>query len=281
MINGIFLIAEIGINHNGDLEIAKKLIDNAKKSNFDAVKFQKRTIEKVYTKEVLDTLRDSPWGTTNREQKYGLEFNLEEYKQIDDYCKKKKIEWFASAWDAESVFFLENLNVKYHKIASAMIVDKKLLETVANTKKYTFISTGMSTLKDIENAVKIFEDNNCPYELMHCVSTYPMKPEDANLKTILALKEKFKCKVGYSGHENGVAVSLAASFFGLSSLERHITLDRSMYGSDQSASIEYSGMKTLTESLEKMYLAYGENKLGYVSEEEKLIAKKLRIHLKN
>ena len=281
MINGIFLIAEIGINHNGDLAIAKKLIDNAKKSNFDAVKFQKRTIEKVYTKEVLDTLRDSPWGTTNREQKYGLEFDLEEYKQIDDYCKKKKIEWFASAWDEESVFFLESLKVKYHKIASAMIVDDKLLKTVAKTKKYTFISTGMSTLKDIENAVKIFEDNNCPYELMHCVSTYPMKPEDANLKTILALKEKFKCKVGYSGHENGVAVSLAASFFGLSSLERHITLDRSMYGSDQSASIEYLGMKTLTESLEKMYLAYGENKLGYISEEEKLIAKKLRTHLKN
>ena len=281
MINGIFLIAEIGINHNGDLEIAKKLIDNAKKSNFDAVKFQKRTIEKVYSKEVLDTFRESPWGTTNREQKYGLEFNLEEYKQIDDYCKKKKIEWFASAWDEESVFFLESLKVKYHKIASAMIIDKKFLETVAKTKKYTFISTGMSTLKDIENAVKIFEDNNCPYELMHCVSTYPMKPEDANLRTILALKEKFKCKVGYSGHENGVAVSLAASFFGLSSLERHITLDRSMYGSDQSASIEYSGMKTLTESLEKMYLSYGENKLGYVSEEEKSIAKKLRTHIKN
>ncbi len=281
MINNIFLIAEIGINHNGDIEIAKKLIDNAKKTKFDVVKFQKRTLEKVYSKEILDSLRESPWGTTTREQKEGLEFNLEEYKQISEYCKHKNIEWFASAWDEESVNFLEDLNVKFHKVASAMIIDQKLLKTIAKTKKYTFISTGMSTLKDIENAVKIFEEYNCPFELMHCVSTYPMKPEDANLNTIPALKKKFNCSVGYSGHENGVSVSLAASFFGISSLERHITLDRAMYGSDQAASIEFLGMKTLTDSLEKMYLAYGEDKLGFITDEEKLIAKKLRAHIKN
>lgn len=279
MINNIYLIAEIGINHNGDLEIAKKLIDNAKDANFDSVKFQKRTIEKVYTKEALDALRESPWGTTNREQKKALEFNLREYKIIDEYCRHKKIDWFASAWDLESLNFLKKFNLKFNKIASPMIVDKNFLREVAKQKKYTFISTGMSTLDNIRDAVNIFREIGCPFELMHCVSTYPMKQEDANLKTIVALKEMFQCKVGYSGHENGVAISLAASFFGISSLERHITLDRSMYGSDQAASLEFSGMKNLTSSLEKMMIAIGENKIGYVTEEEKLNAQKLRAHI--
>jgi N-acetylneuraminate synthase len=281
MINGIYLIAEIGINHNGNINIAKSLIDNAKEAKFDSVKFQKRTIEKVYTKEALDAPRESPWGNSNREQKEGLEFGLEEYKEIDNYCKNKKIEWFASAWDLESLDFLEKFNVKFHKIASAMIVDKNFLKAVAKTKKHTFISTGMSTEEDIKNAVDIFRNSNCSFELMHCVSTYPMKPEDANLRTITALKKKFKCDVGYSGHENGVAVSLAASFFGISSLERHITLDRTMYGSDQAASLELMGMKNLTNSLEKMSIAFGEEKLGYITEDELLIAKKLRAHIKN
>ena len=281
MINKIYLIAEIGINHNGDLNIAKKLIDNAKDAHFDSVKFQKRTIEKVYSKETLDTLRESPWGTTNRQQKEALEFNFEEYKEINEYCIKKKIDWFASAWDLESLDFLDKFNLKFNKIASAMIVDKKFLRAVAKKKKYTFISTGMSTLEDIKEAVNIFREIDCPFELMHCVSTYPMKPEDANLQTIAALKEMFKCKVGYSGHENGIAISLAASFFGISSLERHITLDRTMYGSDQAASLEFSGMKNLTSSLEKMRVAFGENKIGYINDEEKLIAKKLRAHIIN
>jgi len=280
MINNIYLIAEIGINHNGDLDIAKKLIDNAKNARFDSVKFQKRTIEKVYSKEILDTPRESPWGKTNRQQKEALEFGLEEYKEIDKYCRHKKIDWFASAWDLESLDFLEKFNLKFHKIASAMIVDKTFLREVAKKKKYTFISTGMSTLEDIKEAVKIFREVNCPFELMHCVSTYPMKPEDANLKTILALKEMFKCKVGYSGHENGTVISMAATFFGISSLERHITLDRAMYGSDQAASLEFKGMINLVESLEKMKIAFGESKLGHVTEEEKIIAKKLRAHIK-
>jgi N-acetylneuraminate synthase len=280
MIGNIFLIAEIGINHNGDLDIAKKLMDNAKLANFDAVKFQKRTVDVVYSKEILDIPRESPWGTTTREQKEGLEFSYEEYQEIDKYAKHKNIEWFASAWDLNSLEFLKKFNLNYNKIASAMIVDKNFLKEVAKQKKHTFIATGMSTLENIKDAVNIFTENKCSFELMHCVSTYPMKPSDANLKTISALKKTFNCNVGYSGHENGIAVSLAASFFGLSSLERHITLDRTMYGSDQAASLELSGMKNLTDSLEKFFIAFGEPKLGFITEEEKLIAKKLRSHLK-
>ena len=276
-----FLIAEIGINHNGDIKIAKKLILNAKNAGFDSVKFQKRTIDLVYSKEILDQKRDSPWGTTQREQKEGLEFNHEQYLELDNYCKSLEIEWFASAWDIESLNFLDNFSCKYQKVASAMIVDLSFLKEVAKRNKHTFISTGMSTINDLENAVKIFKGNNCSFELMHCVSTYPMKPEDANLNTILALKEKFDCDVGYSGHENGVAVSLAAVFFNLSSLERHITLDRTMYGSDQAASLELKGMMQLTSSLEKMLVAIGESKLGNITDGEKIIAQKLRAHIKN
>ena len=281
MINDIYLIAEIGINHNGNIDVVKKLIDNAKNANFDSVKFQKRTIDKVYTKEVLDVPRESPWGKTNRQQKEGLEFGFDEYSEIDNYCKHKKIDWFASAWDIESLEFLGKFNLKFYKIASAMIVDKDFLREVAKKKKHTFISTGMSTMKNIQYAVDVFREEGCPFELMHCVSTYPMKPEDANLRTIPALREMFKCNVGYSGHENGVVISLAASFFDISSLERHITLDRTMYGSDQSASLEYVGMKNLTTSLKKIKTAFGENKLGLVTKEEELIAKKLRAHIKN
>ena len=275
-----FLIAEIGINHNGDIEIAKKLISNAKKANFNAVKFQKRTVELVYSEEILNIPRDSPWGTTQRDQKNGLEFGEKEYDEINDYCKSKKIEWFCSAWDINSLNFLKKYNLKYNKIASAMIVDIRLLKEVAKEKKHTFISTGMSTREDIDNAVEIFRSFNCSFELMHCVSTYPMAPEEANLETINSLKKTYKCDVGYSGHENGIAISLAATMMNISSLERHITLDRAMYGSDQSASLEMQGMEKLTSSIDKMYLAIGTDKLGYISENEKIIAKKLRSHIK-
>ncbi len=280
MVNKTFLIAEIGINHNGDINIAKKLIDNSSECGFDAVKFQKRTINIVYSKEELDKFRESPWGTTQRHQKEGLEFSKKEYDEIDKYCRKKKIIWFASAWDIKSLEFLDKYNLKYHKIASAMIVDKFFLNEVAKRKKHTFISTGMSSLENIEQAVDIFRDNNCSFELMHCVSTYPMKVEDANLLTINSLKNKFKCNVGYSGHENGVVVSLAAYSLNISSLERHITLDRTMYGSDQSASLEMSGMKNLTESIKKMQKAFGKEKLGIINKDEIPIAKKLRAHIK-
>lgn len=276
-----FLIAEIGINHNGDIDIAKKLINLAKKANFDAVKFQKRDIEIVYTQEFLDSARESPWGKTQRAQKEGLEFKFEQYQKISDYCKSLNIEWFASAWDLNSLNFLKKFNLKYNKIASAMIVDKKFLIEVAKEKKHTFISTGMSTKSDINSAVDIFKKNNCSFELMHCVSTYPLKPEDANLLTINELKSEYGCKVGYSGHENGIAISLAAFFMDISSLERHITLDRAMYGSDQAASLEFKGMTDLTKSIDKIIASLGKGQLGFVSEEEKVIAKKLRAHIKN
>ena len=275
-----YLIAEIGINHNGDIDIAKKLIDISKKAKFDAVKFQKRDIETVYTKEMLDSPRESPWGHTQRDQKNGLEFGKKEYDEVDEYCKNLGIDWFASAWDLKSLEFLDVYNLKKNKIASAMIVDKKFLEEVSKRKKHTFISTGMSTKRDIMDAVDIFKKNNCSFELMHCVSTYPMKVEDANLITINSLKNNFNCDVGYSGHENGVAVSLAAFSFGITSLERHVTLDRTMYGSDQAASLEFKGMQNLTESIEKMLTAQGSDKFGKILDDEIPIAKKLRAHIK-
>ena len=279
--NKPYLIAEIGINHNGDLNITKKLIDNAKDCGFNCVKFQKRTIDIVYDKNTLDLPRQSPWGNTTKEQKLGLEFEKLEYDEINNYCKELKIDWFASGWDIKSLEFLDNYNLKYHKIASAMIVDHNYLIEVAKRNKHTFISTGMSTKYDIDNAVNIFRKNNCSFELMHCVSTYPMKVEDANLLTINELKKEYNCDVGYSGHENGVAISLAAVMLGITSLERHITLDRTMYGSDQAASLEFLGMKKLTDSINKMLLSLGKPSLGKVVDDEIPIARKLRAHIKN
>ena len=277
----VYIIAEIGINHNGDLDIAKKLIEEAKKCGANAVKFQKRTIDKVYNKEILDQKRESPWGTTQRQQKYGLEFEKAEYDEINDYCKQLDIDWFASAWDIDSLNFLKQYDLKYNKVASAMITDISLLNAIAAEKKHTFISTGMSTKEQIDTAVEIFKKIQCPFELMHCISTYPMKPEDANLLTINELKKEYKCNIGYSGHENGIAISIAAVAFGISSLERHITLDRTMYGSDQAASLEIRGFRELVGSIRKVESAIGENKLGNVLEEEIPIAKKLRAHIQN
>ena len=275
----IFFIAEIGINHNGDMKICKQLIDLAVDAGCNAVKFQKRDIETVYSKEFLDSFRESPWGKTQRDQKIGLEFTKKEYQEIDNYCKKKKIEWFASAWDLNSQLFLRQFNLKYNKIASAMLVHLDLLEMVAEEKKHTFISTGLSTLEDIEKAVKIFRDKSCPFELMHCVSTYPMKNSDANLRTIVTLREKFKCNVGYSGHETGLAISYAAAALGASSIERHITLDRAMYGSDQAASLAPPGLKKVVAEVRKIQIALGDG-VKRIIDDEIPIAKKLREHLK-
>ena len=274
----LFLIAEIGINHNGDMSICKKLIDVASISGANAVKFQKREINNVYTQEFLDSPRDSQWGTTQRDQKLGLEFNYEEYMEIDAYCKEKNIEWFASAWDLDSQKFLQKFNCKYNKVASAMIVYKDLLEMVSKEKKHTFISTGMTTYDDIKQAVDIFRKNNCSFELMHTISTYPMKDENANLLMINTLKDKFQCNVGYSGHESGLAVSYAAATLGITSLERHITLDRSMYGSDQSASIEPHGFLQLIGAVRKIEIAMGDGVKKTIPEEAP-IAKNLRQHL--
>ncbi|NDB91036.1 MAG: N-acetylneuraminate synthase, partial [Thaumarchaeota archaeon] len=239
----VFIVAEIGINHNGDINIAKKLIDMAKRTGCDAVKFQKRTIEKVYSKEILDTPRESPWGTTTREQKLGLEFNKKEYDIINDYCKQNNIEWFASAWDVDSQIFLKQYNSKYNKISSAMLTDIDFLKVVAEEKKHTFISTGMSTMDQVRKAVEVFKQYNCPFELMHSNSTYPMKLEEANLRCIETLRKEFNCDVGYSGHEDSAyIVCVIAVALGATSIERHITLSRSMYGSDQAASLEEPGL---------------------------------------
>ena len=274
----IFTIAEIGINHNGDLEIAKKLIDVAAEAGANAVKFQKRTINLVYSKELLDEPRESPWGTTQREQKEGLEFGLDEYWEIDSYCKEKGIDWFASAWDLESQKFLQQFNCRFNKVASAMLVYEELLKLIASEKKHTFVSTGLSTSEDIKKAVDIFNEAKCPFELMHCVSTYPMDEKDANLRMINSLKESFSCEVGYSGHESGLAVSYAAAALGISSLERHITLDRAMYGSDQAASIEPAGYKTLIGAIRKIEEAMGDGQKR-VLDAEISIAEKLRAHI--
>ena len=274
----IFIIGEIGINHNGDLGITKELIDVAVDAGADAVKFQKRTIDLVYTKEFLDSPRESSWGTTQREQKEGLEFGLNDYTEIDNYCKEKGIEWFASAWDLESQKFLNQFNLKHNKIASAMIVYDDLLQAVASERKHTFISTGMTTEEDITKAVDVFQNANCPFELMHCISTYPMNEEDANLNAIKTLREKYNCDVGYSGHETGIAISTASAALGITSLERHITLDRAMYGSDQSASVEPSGFRMLVGAVRKIEQAMGDGNLGYLDREVP-IAENLRQHL--
>ncbi len=270
-----FIIAEIGINHNGDIAIAKKLIDVAAFAGCNAVKFQKRTIEDVYTKEELDKPRESPWGTTIHDQKYGLEFNEEEYDEIDRYCKEKRIEWFASAWDVKSKYFLRKYNLKYNKVASAMLTVIPLLQAITEEQKYTFISTGMSTLDEIDRAVKIFKKANCPFELMHCNSSYPMADEDANLKMIETLRERYKCKVGYSGHEVGLQITLAAVAMGVTSIERHITLDRTMYGSDQAASLEPGGLIKLIRDIRVICSALGQGQ-KIVTDKEKSIKEKLR-----
>lgn len=252
-----FIIAEIGINHNGDLDVTKQLIDGAADAGCQAVKFQKRTLEDVYTAADLDRPRESPWGTTNREQKMGLEFTLKEYTEIDQYCKEKNIEWLASAWDLKSQVFLKQFNSNYNKVASAMLTHTNLIKDIASEKKHTFISTGMSTMEEISNAVQVFEEAGCPFELMHCNSTYPMKNEDANLRVMHSLKNRFSCDVGYSGHETGRIVSVAAVAMGATSIERHITLDRTMYGSDQAASIEIGELKRLVEDIRTIELALG------------------------
>lgn len=273
--NSVFIIAEIGINHNGDINIAKQLISAAAGCGCDAVKFQKRTVDKVYTKEYLEGYRESPWGTTQRAQKEGLEFGKTEYDEIDRYCRELGIEWFASAWDTEAQGFLRQYNLKYNKVASALLVNEELLEMIAKEGKHTFISTGMSTYEEIDRAVEIFRQHRCPFELMHCNSTYPMKNEDANLKMLETLRVRYGCNVGYSGHEVGRIVSMAAAVLGATSLERHITLDRTMYGSDQAASLEVADFAKLVRDIRVIEKAMGTGEKTLTPAEEE-VKKKLR-----
>ena len=271
-----FVTAEIGINHNGDIKIAKKLIDTAKSAGCDAVKFQKRTIDKVYTKEQLDSSRESPWGTTTREQKEGLEFGEKEYDEIDNYCKKNGIEWYASSWDIDSQLFLRDFHLKHNKVASAMLTNHELLNIIAEERKHTFISTGMSTIEQIKESVNIFRKNNCTFELQHSNSSYPMKMEEANLKCIQTLKKEFNCDVGYSGHEaSGYLICVSAVLLGATSIERHITLDRSMYGSDQAASLEHSGLVRLVRDIRE-HTTYLGNGKKVIWDSELPAQKKLR-----
>ena len=275
----VFITAEIGINHNGDINVAKKLIDVAVRTGCDAVKFQKRTVDKVYSKEILDSPRESPWGKTTREQKLGLEFGKKEYDVIDSYTKEKGIEWYASAWDLDSQLFLRNYDLKHNKIASAMLTNLELSNSVAKEKKYTFISTGMSSMDEINNTVEIFRKHQCPFELMHCNSSYPMKPLEANLNCIKSLREEFKCDIGYSGHESmGYLICTTAVALGATSIERHITIDRSMYGSDQAASLEPSGFKQLVGGIRKLEIAIG-NGEKQIIKSEKSMEEKLRAHI--
>lgn len=270
-----FIIAEVGINHNGDIHLAKKLIDVAVIAGCNAVKFQKRTVDKVYTQEYLSQARKSPWGETQRAQKEGLEFEKAEYDILDAYCKEKGIEWYASAWDIDSQYFLQQYECKYNKVASAMLTNEELLTAIAQEGKYTFIATGMSIFEEIDHAVEIFEKYHCPYELMHCNSTYPMPMEDANLKLIKVLGDIYGCKVGYSGHEEGTLVSTCAVAAGATSIERHITLDRNMYGSDQKASIEPYELCKLVKDIRDTEKIMG-NGEKILTEAEKEVKKKLR-----
>ena len=272
----VFITGEIGINHNGDITIAKKLIDVAKKATCDAVKFQKRTVEKVYSKEILDSPRESPWGTTTREQKLGLEFGKDEFDEIDSYCKKLNIEWFASAWDIDSQSFLRQYDLNHNKIASAMLTNHELVNFVADEGKHTFVATGMSTMDEISEAVKIFKNKNCPFELMHTNSSYPMKLEEANLKCISTLRNEFDCNVGYSGHEvDSYICCVTAASLGATSIERHITLSRAMYGSDQAASLEPVGLERMVRDVRRVQSILGDG-VKRVWDSEIPVRKKLR-----
>ena len=275
----LYLIAEIGINHNGDIKIAQSLIEEASKAGFDAVKFQKRDIDLVYTQEFLDSPRESPWGQTQRDQKYGLEFGTKEYTFINNFCKDIGIEWSASAWDCESQKFINNFNVPFNKVASAMLGHKPLLSLIASEGKKTFISTGMAKINEIDEVVNMFVKKNCPIEILHCNSTYPMKDEDANLLCIPMLINRYNCPVGYPGHETSlIKVSVTAVALGATSIERHITLDRAMYGSDQAASIETHALKNFVETVRAIpkILGTGEK---VITDAEMAVRKKLRIEV--
>jgi N-acetylneuraminate synthase len=269
-------IAEIGINHNGDLNIAKELMLLAKSAGCNAVKFQKRSIDKVYTQEFLNSERISPFGKTQRDQKMGLEFSLDHYEEIDNFARAIGIDWSASAWDPESFEFIDKFNPPFHKVASAFSTNLEFLEMVARKKKLTFVSTGLCEMSDVEKIVKLFQKIDCPIVLLHCVGTYPAKPESLNLRVITTLKNKFPdIPVGYSGHESSVSPSIVAAALGAVAIERHITLDRAMYGSDQAASLEPSGLRNLIGAINKVPVVLGSNE-KVMQPGELETAKKLR-----
>ena len=261
----VFIIAEIGINHNGDLNIAKKLIKAAKDAGCDAVKLQKRTIEIVYTAEELSKPRESPFGATNGDLKRGLEFSFDAYSEIDRYCNELDIVWFASPWDEQSVDFLESFNVPCYKVAAASLTDAGLLKRISNTGKPVLLSTGMSGVDEIDKAVALLDKSKLI--LFHCVSLYPAPPEKVNLREMQTLAKRYNAPVGYSGHELDTIISVAAVGMGAVSVERHFTLDRSMWGSDHKASINPSEMTELIQKIRLVEQAFGTGELRCLPEE--------------
>jgi N-acetylneuraminate synthase len=268
-----YVIAEIGINHNGDIDVAKRLIDLAKFAGCTAVKFQKRTIEVVYKPEELAAPRESPFGATNGDLKYGLEFGQEEFQEIDGYCKAKKIPWFASCWDEGSVDFIDRFNPPCYKIASASLTDDDLLRHTRAKGKPVILSTGMSTLEQIDHAVEVLGKQDLV--ILHSTSTYPATHEELNLLVIPLLRQRYGVPVGYSGHETGLPSSVAAVALGTSVIERHITLDRAMWGSDQAASLGPSGIIKLVSEIRMVETSLGDG-VKRVIEREKPVIKKLR-----
>ena len=260
-----FIIAEIGINHNGFVDLAKKMIDEAVMAGCDAVKFQKRTVTKVYSPQELDVYRPNYYGSTNRDLKNGLELSYEDYQEIDKYCKSKKIMWFASCWDIDSVDFIEQFDVPCHKIASALLTDDELLLHVKKTGKPILLSTGMSTMDEIRHAVKLLGEDNLV--LLHCTSTYPTDHNEINLKVIETFKKEFSCPIGYSGHERGLLPSILSVELGAAAVERHITVDRTLWGSDQAASLEPEGLRRMVRDIREVKKVLGDGvKVVYDSE---------------
>jgi N-acetylneuraminate synthase len=269
------VIAEVGINHNGSVEIAKRLVDMAAAAGCDAVKFQKRTIDVVYSPESLDAPRESPWGSTQRDQKQALEFGAAEYDEIDAYCSQAGIAWFASAWDPDSQLFLRRYDLPYNKVASAMLTHRDLVELVAEERKPALVSTGMSSYDEIDAAVAILRKHDCPFVLMHTISEYPTPEQELNLRAMHVLRARYGCPIGYSGHEVSPLPSAIAAAMGAVAVERHITLDRAMYGSDQAASLEKRGLETLVSYIRTVPLVLGDG-VKRISSAEAANAEKLR-----
>ena len=271
-----YIIAEIGINHNGDLDIAKKLIDVAAVSGCDAVKFQKRNPDVCVPDHQKGVMRETPWGTmTYLDYKYRMEFGKEEYDEIDEYCRNKNIEWSASPWDMDSLDFLLQYDISFIKIPSAMITNEELMRACASTGKRIIFSAGMSSLDEVDEAVRWMREENADFALLHCNSSYPAPIEDLNLSCVRTLKERYECEVGYSGHEFRLGTSVAAIYLGATIIERHITLDRTMWGSDHLASVEPHGLIKLVKGIRELETAYGDG-VKKVTEAEKKVRKKLR-----
>ena len=268
-----YVIAEIGINHNGDVDLAKRLISVAIAAGCDAVKFQKRTVDVVYSAEELARPRESPFGTTNGELKYGLELDYYDYQEIDAYCRASKITWFASCWDEKSVDFIERFNVPCYKIASASLTDDNLLRHTRATGKPVILSTGMSTIEEIDHAVEVLGKENLI--LLHACSTYPAYYNELNLRAIPTMRERYKIPIGYSGHETGIPSTVAATVLGACCVERHITMDRSMWGSDHAASLEPNGISRVVRDIRLIEQSMGDG-IKRVFEREQPIIKKLR-----